>query len=65
MILTNQEYAIISHTEPFIPPNYPLTLNISTDTTPIQALQLKHANEESLYLYLECKNTENALLRNI
>ena len=41
LVLTNQEYAPIPHTAPFILSNYPLALNIPTDTIPIQALQLK------------------------
>ena len=38
LVLTNQEYAIIPHTAPFILPNYPPALIISTDATLIQAL---------------------------
>ena len=35
LVFTNQEYAIIPYTVPFIPPNYPPALNIPTDATPI------------------------------
>ena len=65
LVLTDQEYATIPHTAPFIPPNYPPALNIPTDATPIQALQLKDEHQEAKRLYLECKNVEKALLRHI
>ena len=35
LVLTNAEYATISHTQPFIPPNYPAPLVIPATLTPI------------------------------
>ena len=41
LVLTDEEYALIPNTQPFIAPNYPPPLIISANTTQIQALQLK------------------------
>ena len=65
LILTDQEYATIPHTAPFVPPTYPAALNIPSDATQIQALQLKDEHQEAKRLYLECKNVEKASLRHI
>lgn len=52
LVLTDQEYATIPHKEPFIPPNYPLALNIPANATLIQTLELKESCQESKRLYL-------------
>ena len=46
LVLLDQEYASIPHTQLFIPPTYPPLLTIPSDTTPIQALELKEQHNE-------------------
>ena len=65
LVLTDQEYALIPGTQPFIPPMYPSPLDIPNDATPIQVLNLKDQHSEERYLYLEYKNVEKALMRHI
>ena len=65
LVLTDQKYATIPHAAPFIPPNYPPALNVPTDATPIQALQLKDEYQEAKRLCLEHENVEKALLRHV
>ena len=65
LVLTDEEYALIPNTQPFIAPNYPPPLVIPANTTQIQALELKEQHEEKKRLYLECRNVEKALLRHI
>jgi hypothetical protein len=65
LVLTDEEYALIPNTQPFIAPNYPPPLVIPANTTQIQALELKEQHEEEKRLYLECRNVEKALLRHI
>ena len=65
LVLTDEEYASIPHTQPFEPPNYPLLLSIPSNATTIRALELKEEYHEAKRLYLECKNVEKALLRHI
>ena len=65
LILTDTEYALIPNTQPFVAPNYPPLLLIPATSTQIQALELKEQHEERKKLYLEYKNIEKALLRNI
>jgi len=65
LVLTDEEYATIPHTEQFIAPNYPPPLVIPATSTPIEALELKDRHQEAKRLYLECKNVEKALLRHI
>ena len=64
-MLTDEEYALIPNTQPFIAPNYPPLLVILANATQIQVLELKEQYEEEKRLYLECKNVEKALLRHI
>ena len=65
LVLSDEEYATIPNTEPFILPTYPPPLVIPNNATPIQALELKEAYTEQKRIYLECKNVEKALLRHI
>ena len=65
LVLTDEEYASIPHTQPFVPPNYPPPLSIPANATAIRALELKEEYYEAKRLYLECKNVEKALLRHI
>ena len=65
LVLSDEEYATIPNTEPFILPMYPPPLVIPNNATPIQALELKEAYTEQKRIYLECKNVEKALLRHI
>ena len=65
LVLTDQEYAIIPNTQPFIAPQYPQPLVITANAAQIQALQLKEQHEEQKRIYLECKNVEKALLRHM
>ena len=65
LVLTDQEYASIPHTQPFIAPRYPQTLTIPRTAMPIQAMELKDQHQEQKRLYLECKNVEKAFLRHI
>ena len=65
LVLTDEEYASIPHTQPFVPPNYPPPLSIPANATAIRALELKEEYHEAKRLYLECKNVEKALLRHI
>ena len=65
LVLTDEEYASIPHTQPFIAPNYPPPLAIPATSTPIEALELKDRHQEARRIYLECKNVKKALLRHI
>ena len=65
LVLTDDEYASIPHTQPFVAPNYPPPLLIPATSTQIQAIELKEQHGEAKRLYLECKNVEKALLRHI
>ena len=65
LVLTDQEYASIPGTEPFIAPMYPGPLDIPNNATPIQALNLKDQHSEEKRLHLECRNVERALMRHI
>ena len=65
LVLTDEEYAAIPNTQPFVAPNYPPPLVIPTTATQIQALELKEQYEEAKRLYLECRNVEKALLRHV
>ena len=62
LVLSNEEYASITNTQPFITPTYPQLLIILADTTAIQALELKDAHNERKHINLECKSIEKALL---
>jgi len=64
-VLTDQEYAMILDTQPFIAPTYPSALNIPNNATPIEALNLKDQHSEERRLHLEYKNVEKALMRHI
>ena len=65
LVLTNEEYASIPDTEPFVPLTYSGPLVIPATATPIEALELKDRHQEAKRLYLECKNVEKALQRHI
>ena len=65
LVLTDEEYATIPNTQPFVAPNYPPTLVIPPMSTQIQAIELKEQHNEAKRLYLECKNVEKALLQHI
>ena len=65
LVLTDEEYVTIPHTQPFIAPNYPLLLVILATSTPIEALELKDRHQEAKRLYLEYKNAKKALQRHI
>ena len=65
LVLTDEEYATITGTQPFVAPEYPAPLVIPPTATAIEALQLKDAHAEEKRLYLECKNVEKALQRHI
>ena len=41
LVLTDEEYATIPNTQPFVAPNYPPTLVIPPLSTQIQAIELK------------------------
>ena len=47
LVLTEEEYASILYTQPFIAPNYPPLLTILPTSTPIQALELKDRHQEA------------------
>ena len=53
LVLTDEEYASISHTQPFVPQNYPPPLSIPANATAIRALELKEEYHEAKRLYLE------------
>ena len=53
LILTDEEYATITHTQPFVPPTYPGHLTIPETATAIQAMKLREENKEAKRLYLE------------
>ena len=65
LVLTDEQYAQIPHTQPFVAPQYPPPLIVLSTATPIEALELKERHAERKRLYLECKNVEKALLRHI
>ena len=65
LVLTDEEYATIPDTQPFVPPMCPGPLNMPNNATPIQALNLKDQHSEERRLYLECKNVEKALMRHM
>ena len=46
LVLTDEEYASIPNTQPFVAPTYPLPLVIPTIATLIQALELKEEYNE-------------------
>ena len=63
LMLMDQEYAMIPGTQSFVAPTYLSTLNISNNTTSIEALNLKDQYLEERCLYLEYENVEKALMR--
>ena len=65
LVLAQEQYAQIPHTEPFVAPEYPAPLIILSTATPIEALELKERHAERKRLFLECKNVEKALQRHM
>lgn len=65
LALTDQEYASIPNTQPFIAPHCPPPLLIPATSTQLQAIELKEGHNEGKRLCLECKNVEKALLRHM
>lgn len=63
LALTDQEYASMPGTQPFVAPNYPNALNMPANATTLEALHLKEEHAELKRKWLECKNVEKALLR--
>ena len=55
-MLTDAEYAQIPGTSQFQAPNYPTTLNIPANSTPMQAMTLKEQHKEEKEEWLQCKN---------
>ena len=62
LVLADEDYMSNPNMEVFIPPTYPLQLNILADATAIQALELKDVYIKNKSNYLECKNVEKVLL---
>ena len=61
LLKSDEEYALISNIQLFVPLTYLIALQLPSTATSIEALEFKNVYAEKKRLYLECKNVEKYL----
>ena len=65
LVLSDEEYATIEGTAPFVAPEYPDPLTIPAGASQVEAFELREKYKDAKSKYYECKNVEKALQRHI
>ena len=65
LVLSDEDYAKIPNTQPFVAPTYPNALVIPSTATAVEALSLREQHKERINKHRECANVEKALLRHL